>query len=77
MNTEEKVKTIVASIFNKDVNEITIDSSPDNIEEWDSVMHINLVLALEEEFGIKFNDEQILEMMNVSLIIYTINEVTA
>jgi acyl carrier protein len=54
---------------------ISGDSSPDTIEEWDSLKHMNLVLALEEEFGIQFTDEQIVEMLSVELIVEVMNEI--
>jgi acyl carrier protein len=48
---------------------IPTDASPDTVEEWDSLSHMNLVLALEEEFGIQFADEQIVEMLSVERIV--------
>jgi len=38
--------------------EVTADSSPETIESWDSVHHLNLVLALEEEYGFEFSPEE-------------------
>ncbi len=38
--------------------EVTLDSSPETIESWDSVHHLNLVLALEEEYGFEFLPEE-------------------
>jgi acyl carrier protein len=74
MTTEEKVLNVLSVVFNKPADTLNGDSSPDTIEEWDSIMHINLVLAIEEEFGVKFTDEEILEMMNVSLIVMALKE---
>ena len=74
MTTEEKVLNVISVVFNKPVDTLNGDSSPDTIEEWDSIMHINLVLAIEEEFGVKFTDEEILEMMNASLIVMALKE---
>ena len=51
------------------VEGIREDSSPDTIEAWDSLRHMNLVLALEEAFGIQFTEEEIVEMLNVQLIV--------
>jgi acyl carrier protein len=65
----------MASVFEVSVDDINDDSSPDTIENWDSLRHMNLITVLEEEFDIRFNDEQITEMMNFNLIIYTVNEV--
>jgi acyl carrier protein len=38
--------------------EVTPESSPESVESWDSVQHLNLVLALEEEYGIQFLPEE-------------------
>lgn len=45
------------------------ESSPDNVESWDSLKHLNLILAIEQDFGITLSDEEIIEMMNVQLIL--------
>ena len=64
----------MASVFEVSVEDINEDSSPDTIENWDSLRHMNLITVLEEEFDIRLNDEQITEMMNFNLVIYSINE---
>jgi acyl carrier protein len=51
------------------VEHIREDSSPDTIPEWDSLKHMRLVLALEEEFSVRFSDETIVGMLNVSEIL--------
>ena len=65
---ESRIKAVMAAVFEVPVDEITDESSPDNIESWDSLKHMNLVLALEEEFNIGFEDDEIVEMMNYALI---------
>ena len=56
------------------VDQIKDDSSPDTIEVWDSLRHINLVMTLEEEFGVQFSDNEIAELINVKLIIAVLME---
>lgn len=65
---EERIKRVMASIFKCDVAAIDENASPDTIEKWDSLGHMNLVVALEEEFGIKFSEDETMEMMNYKLI---------
>lgn len=72
---KNKIINIMASVFEVSVDDINDDSSPDTIENWDSLRHMNLITVLEEEFDIRLNDEQITEMMNFNLVIYTVNEV--
>ena len=40
-------------------------TTADDIEEWDSLEHINLLAAVEQEFGMKFNMGQVVSMKNV------------
>ena len=47
MNNEQKLKEIIASVFKVDASSINNETSPDTIENWDSLNHLNLVLALE------------------------------
>jgi len=66
---ETRIKKIMLSVFESDgVTEIPDDASPDTIDGWDSLAHMNMVLALEEEFGVVFTDEEIEEMLNYNLI---------
>jgi acyl carrier protein len=69
-----RVLEIVSNVLNVPVDRVSEDSSPDTIKEWDSLMHMNLVLTLEEEFGVHFSDEQIMEMLSVGQIIRTVLE---
>jgi acyl carrier protein len=65
---KEKIKSVMAAVFELPVDQIDDDASPDNIESWDSLKHMNLVVALEEEFDIKFDYNEITEMLNLKLI---------
>ncbi len=71
---KNKVKKIIASVFNLEVDSIKDDASPDNVLNWDSLNHMNLIVSLEEEFNIRFTDEEISDMLNLELILYTIQE---
>jgi len=59
----------MAQVFDVPNESINNDSSPDTIENWDSVNHMNLVLALEQAFSISFEPDEIIEMMNFELIL--------
>ncbi|MBT4733238.1 acyl carrier protein [Candidatus Woesearchaeota archaeon] len=65
---DKRIKNVMSAIFDIAENQINKDSSPDTIESWDSLKHMNLVVALEEEFGFEFADEEIVEMMNYNII---------
>jgi len=65
---DNHVKNVMSAVFEIPINEIDHNSSPDNVESWDSLKHMNLVVALEEEFNIEFTDDEIVKMMNLSQI---------
>jgi len=64
-----RVKRTVAEIFSQPVKAVTPESSPDTIEGWDSVGHLNLVLALEQEFRVQFSPDDIEKMLTVQQIV--------
>ena len=65
---EQKLKQIMANIFETEEDEITDESSMDNIEKWDSLKHINLIIAIEEQFGISIDEEEMVEMTSFTEI---------
>ena len=62
-----KIKLIMTLVFNIKKNEIKKNSSPDTIEVWDSIKHMNLIIALEEEFKVNFSNKEIGEMINFEM----------
>lgn len=74
MDNEQKLKQIVASVFKIDVSSVNNDTSPDSVESWDSLNHLNLVLALEEGFDVSFTEEQTVEILNFELIKISLQE---
>lgn len=64
----EKLMGTVSAILGVPVSEISDDTSPDNVSSWNSVAHLNLVVALEEAFGIAFEPDETMELTSVRLI---------
>ena len=56
---EERIKRIMNEVLGVLPEDITIGSSPDNVEGWDSFKHMNLIISLEEEFDVRFSDNEI------------------
>ncbi len=71
---EAKLKQVIANIFAVPVSDITEDSSKDSIPNWDSLKHMNLVLALEEEFGVSIPDEDAANITSYKLIRLVLQE---
>ena len=60
----ERLNRVFADVFDEDV---TVDASTtaDDIEDWDSLTHITLISAIEEEFDMKFSMKEVVGMNNV------------
>ena len=67
--TREEVFATLNEVFQDvfDDESITVneETTADDIEDWDSLEHINLLAAVEQEFGMKFNMGQEVSMKNV------------
>ncbi len=66
---EQKILEIVSQIMEVPLESVTLASSAETISSWDSLKHMNLVLALEETFGVLFSEEQIAELTQVGTIL--------
>jgi acyl carrier protein len=71
---QTKIKQVMSAVFEIPFESITDKASTDNIETWDSLRHLNLILALEEEFGISIPDEEVGNIVNYKLIELIIND---
>jgi acyl carrier protein len=75
MNSSEiKLKKVLADIFKIEVAEVNEETSVDTVDRWDSLNHLNLILALESEFNVSFSEEQSVEIMNYPLIKMVLEE---
>jgi acyl carrier protein len=68
-NVESRVARVVADVFTVPVEEVNAATSPDTIVTWDSVQHLILVLALEEELGVSFEPDDVERMTSVGAIV--------
>ena len=61
----EKLQEIFRDVFDDESIVLFDDMTSDDVEEWDSLSHINLISDIEAQFGIKFTTEEIIGMKNV------------
>ncbi len=61
-STFDEVRGIASDILGVPATRLNAASSPDSVENWDSVQHLNLVLALEEKFNLQLSPEEIEQM---------------
>jgi acyl carrier protein len=65
---QDKIKETISNIMLVPIEDLTPHSSPETIEAWDSLKHMTIILALEEEFNVRFNENQIENMSSVEEI---------
>ncbi len=61
----EQLTTIFRNLFDEDTIVLTPETTAADIEGWDSFNHINLIVAVEAKFGIKFKTAELDELHNV------------
>ena len=69
MNKEEiftRLNYIFRDIFDDKTISVNENTTAADIEDWDSLTHISLIAAIEDEFGIRFDMKDVLKMKNVS-----------
>jgi acyl carrier protein len=67
-----RVQSIMADTFDDDDLTVTADTTAADVEDWDSLSHIRLVVAIEREFGIKFSNAEIEGLQNVGDLVRAI-----
>lgn len=72
----ERVRNIASDLFGIPREKITSDSSPENVEQWDSTQHLNFVLALEEAFQIQLSPEETERMRTIGQAVEVLEEKT-
>ncbi len=61
----ERLNEVFRDVFDDASITVNDGTTSDDIEDWDSLEHINLMAAVEFEFGVKFSMGQIVTMKNV------------
>ena len=64
----DKVKRVMAATFRVSAEQIPDDATPQNVAGWDSLGHIELMLALEMEFGVPLPTEKIIDLVSLEAI---------
>lgn len=72
---ENRIKKVMSAVFEISNIEISEESTMDTIESWDSLKHMNLVIALEDEFQITIPDEEVGNLASFSLIKLIVGEI--
>ena len=70
----EKVNEIFRDVFDDDSLIITDSTNSDDIEDWDSLEHISLIISMEKEFDLKFDIKEVNKLENVGQMVDMIKE---
>lgn len=68
------VRRLAADTLKLTVDEVPPTATRDTLPVWDSVAHVNMVLAVEQHFDVQFLPEEMLEMLSIELVAMLVDE---
>lgn len=71
---KQKVLSIIAQVLGVPTEEVDLDLGIGDLPEWDSLRHVVIIDTLEKEFGIKFDQADLMEVEDVSDLISLIED---
>jgi acyl carrier protein len=70
MSFNEKILAVFREVFDDDKLEIYDEMQAKDVAGWDSLAHINLIMAIEEAFNIKFKTREVMGFQNVGEMLH-------
>ena len=70
----EKLTEVFRDVFSDDELEISPETTAQDVEDWDSLIHIRLILSVEKEFGIRFSTAELAQFDNVGQLADLVSE---
>jgi len=74
MDTFEQLNAVFCRVFDDNDIKITPETTANDIDEWDSLSHVNLVVAIEKHFKIRFKSSEIMRWKNIGQMYDSIKE---
>ncbi len=74
MDTFEQLNAVFCRVFDDNDINITPEMTANDIDEWDSLSHVNLVVAIEKHFKIRFKSSEIMRWKNIGQMYESIKE---
>jgi len=65
MTKQDKLNAIFCEVFDDDDIRITPEMTANDVDGWDSLSHVNLIVAIEGRFNIRFSQKELLSFKNV------------
>ena len=75
-DTYKKLTKVFREVFDHDSIELTPETTANDIDDWDSIEHINLIAAVEDAFGMRFQMREVSGMKNVGEMVQIIESRT-
>ena len=74
MKTKDRVMKIFSAVFNLDKEKIKLTDTMDDIQSWDSIGQLQLIMNIEAEFGVRLNTEDVVQIDSVEKCIDIVNK---
>ncbi len=71
-NIDEKLTQIFRTVFNEPTLNISSATTANDVDAWDSLSHLNMISAVEKEYGIKFKLKDLVKLKNVGDLVQII-----
>lgn len=72
-DTLGRLNQVFRKVFDEDDLEVTPGTTAEDVEGWDSLMHVTLMVRVEKAFGLKFTSSQVSRLKNVGQLVELID----
>ena len=69
----KKITSLCREVFNNSQLELTLSSSAEEIDEWDSLSHIQLILEIEKTFKVRFSLGELQDLKNIESLVFLVD----
>lgn len=76
MDLIQQLNTIFCEVFDDDTIVITPETTANDVDGWDSLSHVNLIVTVEQRFNLRFSQKELLTLRNVGDLLDRIAEKT-
>ena len=77
MSIKEELTKVFEEVFDEDQLELKPETTANDIEAWDSMSHVTMLMAVEDHFGIEFEQWEIMNLPDVGALLALIEKKSA
>jgi len=74
MELQDRLNQVFREVFDNDDINIALDTTANDIDGWDSLSHVNLIVAIETKFNIRFSNKELMTFKNVGDLLNCISK---